>query len=110
MATKLSNKIVEALINYTQGSFSLRELRDWMGPIAWDIEDSGDQDAISLVYSAELAFSEFDHGHLTAHELHKSLQGAIPKYSELYLVKTGSSSFSAIPWIATTTSIQLACA
>jgi hypothetical protein len=70
----LAFDIRERLVSYLEGEASLDELRDWLVPVAWDLDPVAEPEAADLAYSAELHFAEYTSGDLSEDELRTYLR------------------------------------
>jgi hypothetical protein len=52
-----------------EGESSLREFYEWFVPATWQVERTGEEEAIRLTHTITHLFSEFSAGDLTASEV-----------------------------------------
>jgi hypothetical protein len=70
----LSKAISSRLREYLANEISLGELHDWLAPIIWDVEESGDNEAASLAHEIELLLAEKNAGHLSDEQFREALR------------------------------------
>jgi hypothetical protein len=80
MGSKVSDEIAKKVTDCVRGRTPLRELRDYLAPIVWDIESLNDPDAESLAYGVELVLAEHDQGHISQSELSQKLLSLLPSH------------------------------
>ena len=73
MAEAPESQIRKALCAYANRNISLDEFRDSFVPISWDIENSGDPDAISLAHQIDGILAEASSSDWTEEELRQEL-------------------------------------
>ena len=69
MKSSLALEIQKQLLHTLDEADSFREFEAWFAPIAWSIEDVGDEEAERLVYDIEIAFAEYSAGALSREQL-----------------------------------------
>ena len=79
------------LDDWMNGRVSLAEFEDWFVPATWNIHQSGDQEAASIVNEIELNLSEYSGGHLSQEELRIAMGLVLGRLSNVpdHLVPTG---------------------
>jgi hypothetical protein len=73
MSSPLSFEIRNKLYGYLAGDFPLSKFQDWFIPATWDVERSGDPDAVELAHEINLLLAELSHGDWTEEELRDRL-------------------------------------
>lgn len=73
-------EIRAALVRFLDREISLAEFEDWFVPVAWNIEKTGNREAIELAAEIELRLAEFTSGHWSEDELRKILAPLVGVY------------------------------
>jgi hypothetical protein len=73
MKSSLTIEIQQQLLAHLEDN-RLREFESWFAPIAWSIEDMGDEEAERLVYDIEIAFAEYSSGAWSENQLRSELR------------------------------------
>jgi hypothetical protein len=76
MHDSLALNIRRKLADYLAGQMSLAEFKDWFVGATWDVDSSGDPDAINLTYEVWHVLSEFDVDQ-NVNDLHRALEAMI---------------------------------
>ena len=69
------------MARYLSAQISLRELRDWFLPSAWNADARADVATAELVHEIELLLSEFDAGHWLESEVRERLVPLVTAYT-----------------------------
>lgn len=80
MTVGIDLEIRAALVRYLNSEISLAEFEDWFVPVAWNIEQTGNREAIELAAEIELRLAEFTNGHWSEDELHNKLAPLVGVY------------------------------
>jgi hypothetical protein len=77
MADSLTENIRERVTAYLAGELTRPELQEWLVAETWDVDQSGDPQAIDLTYEIKLALAEHSRGDISRTALHDRLRDAI---------------------------------
>jgi hypothetical protein len=80
MNPSLDNDIRENLASYLLGKISLEDFEDWFVSASWNVDKSGNQIAINMVYEIELWLSEYSDGFRNENELKMLLRPLVENY------------------------------
>lgn len=73
MSASLSCEIRAKMYEYLLEQIPLSKFQDWFTPATWDVERSGDLDAIELAHDIALLFAEYSNGDWTEAEIRDTL-------------------------------------
>lgn len=73
MQPNLDLQIQQKLADYLDRRIALRDFEEWFAPVAWHVDESGNQAAEDLSNEIELRLAEFGRGHWTETELREML-------------------------------------
>lgn len=66
-------EIRDQLARYLAGEISLQVFEEWFVSHSWDVNRTGNENAVELVYKIELRLAEFSKGHRTEQEFQNLL-------------------------------------
>ncbi len=93
----LEFQVRDKLADYIVGNLALDAFRDWLVPIAWDVEAERSSRLEDLVYEIELRLAEYSQGLWTETELKGQLEPLVERYAlDLDGAERASSSSSVI--------------
>lgn len=73
----LEQGVRQQVARYLNQESALRDLYEWLGPVAWNIEARASAEVSRLVREVELYLEEFQHGDWTEDELRGHLRGVL---------------------------------
>jgi hypothetical protein len=76
-STPRHNEIRSRIAAVLDGESSLREFYEWFVPATWQVEQTGEAEAIRLTHEIAHLFSEFSGGDLTASKVMDGLSLAL---------------------------------
>ena len=77
MALESADRIWDRMARYLTGEVALRQLQEWIDPVDWAVEASGDEVAIDLSHGLSLLLAEFSSGQLPEEQLRGEIRGLV---------------------------------
>jgi hypothetical protein len=74
MQPTLDQEVYSQLVRYLANQLPLTEFRDWFDQNTWEVDQSGNPEAMRLASAIELRLAEFSTGHWTEDELRQQLR------------------------------------
>lgn len=86
--------IRRSLSRFIVGEISIEEFEDWFVAATWEVEKSGNINAIDLAREVDLRLAEFSNGHWSVDELRRKFRPFVETYSVELSIGTASTLYS----------------